>query len=491
MKILQNKSNGFSRLWMRLVHSITTKIVLVALVVVFIPIYWLNREAVTFFDRFNRQALEHNMRNHAVMIGSQYRQLLTSENILAPEESARLNQQLRNYDRRMKIHIRILNLKGDVLLDSRDCKDRNLLYMREVEQSLSGGYAMRNALTPDRKLMNYYLAYPVKTADLEQMLAIVHIVQDTNPVIIAIKRMIARQQIATWIALLAAAIISVLLARGITRPLARLTQSALAFARKDTRFRCRIKSKDEIGQLADALQRMANEINDRNSYNREFVDALQHEYIGALAGIKGAVYNLNDGAKEDPEDRDSFIETIGLQTQRMLNLIKQLNALSQLGVESLRDRKMKLDLVELTSAVVEDLEKTCRIPHAAIEITESSAIVEFSVVPELFNLVVVNLLNNAIRHTPAAGGLIRVDIKQDDNCTFLAVSDNGAGISDGDLPHIFERFFTTVPKNIVSSRGAGLGLGLAIVKQIVEAHDGSISCKSAKNKGAKFSVVFK
>jgi len=486
---MQNRTTGLGRLWDRLVHSITTKIVLVALVVVFIPVYWLNREAVTFFDLFNRQALERNMRNYAVMVGSQYRQLLSHGNLLSPENSAHLEKQLCDYDRRMNIHIRILNLQGDVLLDSRDRTETNLIHMKEVRQSLSGGYAMRNALTPDRQFMNYYLAWPVKSEDLKQMIAVVHLVQDTNPVILAIQRMIRRQQIATWIALLAATLIAVLLANGITRSLSRLTQSALAFAHKDTRFKCRIKSKDEIGQLYDALQLMASEINDRNSYNREFVDALQHEYIGALAGIKGAVDNLNDGAKDDPEYRDRFIETISLQTQRMLNLIKQLNALSQLGVESLRDRKKKVDLSKMAESAVQYIEDACRKSHAGIEITSDPAVVEFSVVPELMTLVVVNLVNNAMRHAPV-DGLIRIEIRQDSQTTTLTVGDNGDGISEGDLPHIFERFFTTVPKNKVDSRGAGLGLGLAIVKQIVEAHEGTISCISQKGQGAAFKLVF-
>jgi len=472
----------------RVVHSITTKIVLVALVVVFIPVYWLNREAVTFFDVFNRQALERQMRNYAVMVAAQYRQLLAEDSRLSSDDLAMLARELRDYDRRMNIHIRILNLQGEVLLNSRDGVETNLLHLREVTQSLSGGYAMRNALTPDRQFMNYYLAWPVKTADLQQMLAIVHLVQDTNPVISAIQRMIRRQQIATWIALLAATVIAVLLASGITRPLVRLTQGALAFAHKDTRFKCRVKSRDEIGQLADALQLMANEITDRNSYNREFVDALQHEYIGALAGIKGAVDNLNDGAKDDPADCARFIGTIAVQTQRMLNLIRELNSLSQLGVESLRDRKKRVDLLELAGSAVQSIERTCRTAHAPIEIAAAPAKVELSVVPELITLVVVNLVNNALRYTPVEG-VIRVSIKQEFQRATLTVTDNGEGISEGDLPHIFERFFTTVPKNRATLCGAGLGLGLAIVKQIVEAHDGCISCTSKKNQGASFVIT--
>lgn len=485
MKLKQNRSISFLT---HLARSITTKIVLVALVVVFIPVYWLNREAVTFFDIFSRQELERNMRNSAVMVASQYRQLQQADHTLTAEDSGRLAAELRDYDHRMKIHIRVCNLAGDVLLDSRELEEPNLLHLSEVKHALSGGFAMRNALTPDRQLMYYYLAWPVKTADLKQVTAIVHIEQNTNPVIVAIKSMVKRQKIATWIALLAATLIASLLARGITRPLTRLTQSALAFARKDTKFKCRINSHDEIGQLAEALQLMANEINDRNSYNREFVNALQHEYIGALAGIKGAVDNLNDGAKDDPVDCERFIGTIALQTQRMLNLIKQLNYLSQLGVESLRDRKQKVDLRLLAAQAVQDAETNRAHSHARVEITAEPPVVECSVVPELFMLVVVNLLNNAMRHTPV-DGLIRVEIKQEPQTITITVADTGDGISKQDHPHVFERFFTTVPKNKVSARGAGLGLGLAIVKQIVEAHDGVIHCVSKKDQGASFIIT--
>jgi signal transduction histidine kinase len=220
------------------------------------------------------------------------------------------------------------------------------------------------------------------------------------------------------------------------------------------------------------------------------VDALRHELIGALAGTKGAVDNLNNGAKEIPKDRDRFIESIALQTQRMLNLIRQLNDLSQLGVESLRDRKERVDLAALVNDAVDELKKRLQKPSANITVTEKGEPVEYMVVPELINLVIENLVRNALRHTPASGS-VHIDVLREGTGIQIVVRDNGEGISERDLPHIFDRFFTTVPKNKVSSSGSGLGLGLAIDKQIVEAHDGSISCKSAKNKGAKFSVVFK
>ncbi len=486
-----NGSNSrWSRLRQRLIHGIATKIVLMALVVVFIPVYWLNREAVTFFDRFSRQALESNMRHFAVIIGSQYRQMLTEEGHLPAAAAAVLAGQIVEYDRRIGIHVRILDSRGDVLLDSRGSPEKNLMEYREVRQSLSGGYAMRNALTPDRQFMNYYLAWPVKSDDRSRILGVVHIVQDTNPVIRAIKRMIERQRIATWVALAVAALIAVVLAGGITRPLLRLTQGALAFARKETRFRSALKRRrDEIGQLDEALQRMADEISDRNSYNREFVDTLRHELQSALAGISGSVDLLNCGAKDDPADCARFIEVIALQVRRMLNLSQQLGILMELGVESLRDRKQRVDLAALVKEAVDELAPLLPEPHARIEISTPKTPVEVDVVPELMTLVVVNLLKNALRHTPADGG-IDLRVSQDQGVPALSVRDTGEGISEDNLPRVFERFFTTVPKNRVDSTGTGLGLGLAIVKQIIDEHDGVIRCESVRGRGAEFTITF-
>ena len=487
---MQAKQNRKLIIWNRLLHGIATKMVLMALVVVFIPIYWLNKEAVSFFDVFNRRALESNMRNYAVMIGSQYKQMLSDDGALSAKRGAVLKKQLHDYDQRMNVHIRILDTDGDVLLDSRGAGGDNLLHLREVSQSLSGGYAMRNALTPDRQFMNYYLAWPVKSDDLKEILAIVHIVQDTNPVIQAIKSMIKRQQVATWIALILASVLAVLLAGFITRRLVSLTQSALAFARKETRFKSGLKSrKDEIGQLDDALNLMACEINDRNSYNREFVDTLRHELTSALAGTKGAVETLNDGAKNIPDDRDRFIESIALQTQRMLNLVEQLNKLSKLGVESLRDRKERVDLVELVNYAVDEIRPVLKKPCADIILPDKDDAVEYMVVPELMCLVIQNLVRNALRHTPLSG-CVRIEVLRSQTDCRIVVRDNGEGISEEDLPHIFDRFFTTVPKNRVSSGGSGMGLGLAIVKQIVEAHDGTIRCSSVKGEGTEFVISF-
>ncbi len=211
---------------------------------------------------------------------------------------------------------------------------------------------------------------------------------------------------------------------------------------------------------------------------REFVANVSHELRTPITVIKSYTETLMDYREHD-ETEKNFFEVIDSETDRMTRLISDLLALSRLDNGS-EMKKAPFSLREL-------LLSSCRRMNVEAKKrgqTISESIDEF--MPEVIgdrdriDQVVVNIIGNALKYTPD-GGTIEVFGKCESDAALITVKDNGIGIPEADLPHIFERFYR-VDKARSRSAG-GTGLGLAIAKEIVDAHGGEISIKSTEGEG--------
>jgi signal transduction histidine kinase len=151
----------------------------------------------------------------------------------------------------------------------------------------------------------------------------------------------------------------------------------------------------------------------------------------------------------------------------------------------LRLRTEELDLAAVAGNILKTFEPRAAKIGVRLELDAQPAHLEGDA--DRLAQVMVNLVDNALRHTPA-GGLVTVDVRRIDGAAALTVRDTGVGIPYGDLPHVFERFYVADRSRARDS--AGTGLGLSIVKQIVEAHGGTVSADSELGFGATFTCVF-
>ena len=217
----------------------------------------------------------------------------------------------------------------------------------------------------------------------------------------------------------------------------------------------------------------------------DFVSNVSHEFKTPLASIKGFTELLLDGAASDPDDLKHFLTSIERETDRLSRLVRSLLYLSKMDSGLYKLDKEIIDFGELIRDAADSL---------SIKAAEKNISIEFEIKESVFVLgdddrlrqIVINLVDNAVRYS-FNDGKIKIKLSTDSKNAVMSVEDNGCGISESDLPRIFERFYR-VDKSRTRNLG-GSGLGLAIVKQLSELSGGNVSVRSSEGEGCCFSVV--
>ena len=222
---------------------------------------------------------------------------------------------------------------------------------------------------------------------------------------------------------------------------------------------------------------------------RDFVANVSHELKTPLTTIKSYTETLMDGAVEDPEIARNFLGIVDNEADRMNRLVKDLLQLSRLDHRQERMNFLEGNIVDLVRQCMVKVDMTAQQKgHQLNALFDEHVNIRVLMDKDRMEQVLLNVLSNAIKYTPE-GGRIDVDIDSDGKNVQIIVSDNGIGISEEELPRIFERFYR-VDKARSRSMG-GTGLGLAITKQIVEEHQGTITAESTPGKGTKFTITLK
>ncbi|MDU4961232.1 MAG: ATP-binding protein [Sporomusaceae bacterium] len=219
----------------------------------------------------------------------------------------------------------------------------------------------------------------------------------------------------------------------------------------------------------------------------EFVANASHELATPLTAIKGFAETLLDGALSDQELSQKFLQIIHAEAERMQRLVGDLLQLAKLDSSDYR-HQVRLEPVELNrfiDTIVRELAPRWQSKGLALTVEPAGELTVLANADWL-KQVLLNLLDNAIKYTPA-GGSITVRSQLDGETAQVSVSDTGIGIPAGDLPLIFERFYRV--EKARSRSAGGTGLGLAIVRFIVEALGGRIWAKSKLNEGTTFTFT--
>ncbi|NMB36060.1 MAG: cell wall metabolism sensor histidine kinase WalK [Firmicutes bacterium] len=215
---------------------------------------------------------------------------------------------------------------------------------------------------------------------------------------------------------------------------------------------------------------------------QEFVANVSHELRTPLTTIKNYTETLLDGAQEEPEVRSRFLAVVAQETERMVKLVNDLLILSRLDYMETQWRKEKTDLGCFIKDILLQFEPICRKKNIALEVQLAPESEPVLLDKDKIRQVVLNLLGNAFKFTPAGGG-ITVEVFPRGCCTCVTVGDTGAGVPPEEAEKVFERFYR-VDKTRSRDSG-GTGLGLPIAKQIVEAHGGTIGLAGELGEGTK------
>lgn len=244
------------------------------------------------------------------------------------------------------------------------------------------------------------------------------------------------------------------------------------------------KSKKNLYGMVIVLHDITN-LKKLENLRREFVANVSHELKTPITSIKGFAETLIDGAKDDPQSLDAFLDIILKESERIETLVFDLLDLSH--VEQQREiETTQSKFAQIVQRNIDNLQTIAE--KKAININaqlDSNVLIEAN--EDKVSQVVINLVSNAINYSPENSEII-VKVYEEDHKSILVVKDFGIGIKEQDQQHIFERFYRVDKAR--SRDSGGTGLGLSIAKHIVEAHKGRISVSSKPNQGSTFKVIF-
>jgi heavy metal sensor kinase len=240
---------------------------------------------------------------------------------------------------------------------------------------------------------------------------------------------------------------------------------------------------DELERLSLSLNHMIGRLEDAVQNSKRFVADASHELRTPLTVLRGELENL---AKDRGLDADAH-EMIGSmleEVERLAKIVEGLVALSRLDAGEAKAEWVQFDLAELAATTADQMSLLAEDKKISVACNSKQAVIVEGDRARM-KQVIVNLLDNAIKYTPG-GGAIQINVARQNGHAVLDVADNGIGIPNDALLHVFERFFR-VDKARSRDEG-GAGLGLSIVKSICAAHGGEVCADSAPGKGSRFRV---
>ena len=273
-----------------------------------------------------------------------------------------------------------------------------------------------------------------------------------------------------------------LLAHGMTSPLREMVTAAKAMARGEYGRRVTATSRDEVGELARAFNSMAGELADVDRMRRDLVANVSHELRTPIGALQALLENMADGV--EPPDPATLRVALA-QTERLGRLVAQLLDLSRLEAGALPVERREFAVRPLLEQATRE-RRLAEEDRVWLKVCVQPGDLRAVGDPERVHQVVANLLDNAVRHSPADGRVWLSAHAAEGGVTCIEVADEGPGIAEHERARVFERFYRTDQAR--SSRDGGTGLGLAIARWIVDAHGGAIRVEPREPAGCRMIV---
>jgi signal transduction histidine kinase len=227
-------------------------------------------------------------------------------------------------------------------------------------------------------------------------------------------------------------------------------------------------------------QKMAEEMRD------SFVDTATHELRTPLANIKAYAETLALADMIDVEQQKQFLNTINSEATRLARFVDDLLSVSSMEVGSMTLNKTVTELHRMLGDVIKKIKPQVEEKRLTFEVSIPEKLPEPRLDKDKIATVLVNLLGNAVKYTPA-GGRVAFRVHATDQNLEIDVEDTGVGIAEDELPKVFDKFFRSDDPRVQEQKGTGLGL--ALVQEVVRLHGGRVSVDSEIDKGSTFQIV--
>lgn len=245
----------------------------------------------------------------------------------------------------------------------------------------------------------------------------------------------------------------------------------------------------EVEEWIEENEKQREQLQLREAFRREFIGNVSHELKTPIFNIQGYILTLLEGGLEDENINRKFLLRAEKSVNRMIDLVKDLDTITQLESGQLNLEKSRVNLADLVKEVIESIEEIAKEHQIKVALTKDYD-------PQLYvdcdknriYQVLLNLIINSVKYGKE-GGKTEINFHVMDKNVLVEISDNGPGIESKHLPRLFERFYRIEESR--SRNEGGSGLGLAIVKHIIEAHGQTINVRSTVGVGSTFSFTLR
>ncbi|HYM13271.1 MAG TPA: ATP-binding protein [Bryobacterales bacterium] len=413
------------------------------------------------------------------------------------EAPGNLETLVRDIARQANARVTLIRADGTVLADSEadPAAMENHARRPEFVAALHGKVGSSTRFSATVHISFLYLAIPLASGPWQGgALRLAYPLAELDRKLAGIRRRIV---IGSSLAILAAMLLAAALAASVSRRLHRVVEFAGAVAKGNLTARMAVDGHDEISMVMTALNQTADRLEESFSrladdvtalerlenVRKDFVANVSHELRTPLTSIQGyAETLLESGLLPDARARE-FVEIIRKHAVRMAKLTADLLTLSriELGRHEFRFAPLQAaDAVEWAIESVRQVAQARGVALTAESVPEQACVMADS---DAIHQVLLNLLDNALKYTPA-GGRVTVSARPTKGVMEFCVSDTGAGIAAEHLPRLFERFYRVDKAR--SRELGGTGLGLSIVKHIARAHGGDVRVESEAGRGSSF-----
>ena len=272
--------------------------------------------------------------------------------------------------------------------------------------------------------------------------------------------------------------------RSTVRPINKLRLATNNIKNGNLDFDMDVEGNNEFAELCKDFDNMrkrlkynAEENVRRDSESKELISNISHDLKTPITAIKGYVEGIMDGVADTDEKMDRYIRTIYTKACDMDNLINELTFYAKVDSDKINYNFIKLNLTEYFNDCIDEIGVDLESRNIELkyinELDKETAIVAD---PEQFKRVINNIINNSMKYMEINNGVVEIHLYNEGDDVHIDISDNGKGISQKDIGHIFDRFYRSDTSR--NSRTGGSGIGLSIVKKIIIDHGGSITAES-------------
>ncbi len=288
------------------------------------------------------------------------------------------------------------------------------------------------------------------------------------------------------VTIIVAIFLSWIMAHRMTKPMQEMVTATKNIAAGKLDHRLNIDSDDEWGIVAKSFNSMAIQLEDKEQLRRELVANLSHELATPLTSIAGYLQAIEEGLI----DKNQWNQTLQLlreESSRMKKMVEDLRELSLVESNAFQLHTQPCKIDQMMHKVLNSFSRMAQQRNIQILYLPDSSLKRVYIDPDRFYQLMINLIQNALQHSDDGKKITISTHSLDAKKYSIIIEDEGTGIEEKDLPHIFERFYRTEPSR--SRVSGGTGIGLAIVKKLVESHGGKISASSQLGKGTLIKII--